>query len=73
VLPGETVKEGLVKANPASVARAIEDLIDSPEERARLAAAGYSAWKERFTWEKIALRYERLYQELVQGRAAKNL
>jgi len=73
VLPGERVKEGLVKATPASVVRAIEDLIDSPEERTRLAAAGYSAWKERFTWEKIALKYERLYQELVQGRTAKNL
>jgi len=35
--------------------------------RAIMAQAGFTAWHERFTWEKIALAYETLYLKLVEG------
>lgn len=35
--------------------------------RATMAQAGFTAWHERFTWEKIALAYETLYLKLVEG------
>ncbi len=35
--------------------------------RERMAADGFSAWQERFTWEKIAGSYEKLYRGLLTG------
>ena len=46
----------------------IEDLVKNPKERFRLAEMGYRSWLNQFTWEKIAARYERLYQRLVNLR-----
>ena len=56
---------GMVDAKPETMARAIEDLIMNPEERHRLAESGYQAWRERFTWDKLAGEYERLYQNIL--------
>ena len=61
--------DGRVEADPDDMARAIEDLIVNPGERRRLAQAGYQAWQQQFTWEKIAVRYEQLYQGLIEGLA----
>jgi glycosyltransferase involved in cell wall biosynthesis len=57
--------DGMVDAEPEAMARAIEDLILNPDQRRHLAEAGYQAWLERFTWEKIAGEYERLYQSIL--------
>jgi len=57
--------DGSVGADPALMAHAIEDLMKNPKERCHLAEAGYESWREQFTWEKIATKYERLYQGLV--------
>lgn len=35
--------------------------------RKKMATAGFDAWHERFTWEKIASEYETLYRALVEG------
>ena len=56
---------GRVDADPKAMANAIEDLINDPDERKELAEAGYNAWKDRFTWEKIALEYERVYESIL--------
>jgi glycosyltransferase involved in cell wall biosynthesis len=66
LLPTIRKPNGLVNGKPESMARAIEDLIKNPEERHRLAEAGYQAWQEHFTWDKIAVNYEKLYQSLVE-------
>lgn len=58
-------REGYVDGEPTDLARTIESLLNNPPELARLADAGHSAWLERFTWEKIVLEYEALYQSLV--------
>lgn len=67
VVPTLGRSDGMVQAKPTVLARAIEDLIVAPGERHRLAEAGHRAWEERFTWEKIALRYEQVYQLLLDG------
>jgi glycosyltransferase involved in cell wall biosynthesis len=61
--------DGSAVARPDAMARAIERLILSPDERACLGLAGYRAWKREFSWEKIAARYEQLYQELIEAAA----
>ncbi|RJQ52955.1 MAG: glycosyltransferase family 1 protein [Actinobacteria bacterium] len=68
VVPTEERSDGTVTAEPRELAREIERLIGNERERSRLAEAGYAAWKERFTWEKIATQYERLYESLVSSR-----
>lgn len=68
VLPTTRRPDGWVDVRPREMARAIERLLADPQERGRLGEAGRRAWRERFTWEKIALEYERLYESLLQGR-----
>ena len=67
VIPTKQHSDGSVEANPIDMAHAIEDLVKNPKERYRLGEAGYRCWRDEFTWEKIAIRYERLYQMLVNG------
>lgn len=43
----------------------LESLHADPLLRESLKVSGYQAWQERFTWEKIAAQYERLYRGLV--------
>jgi glycosyltransferase involved in cell wall biosynthesis len=57
--------KGNVDADPNVMARSIEELINNPDELQELGEAGYSAWKGRFAWERIALEYERLYKSLL--------
>lgn len=66
VVPTVSKPEGRVDTDPNIMAKAIEDLINNPEEKHRLAKAGYAAWKDRFTWEKIALEYERVYKAAIE-------
>ena len=59
-----------VRVDPLILARAIERLLADPARRRALGQTGQSAWRQGFTWEKIALRYEALYQELAGVRQA---
>jgi len=72
LLPTIQRGKGMVDAKPETMARAIEDLIMKPEERLCLAEAGYQAWQERFTWDKISREYERLYQSILGGSENQN-
>jgi glycosyltransferase involved in cell wall biosynthesis len=45
----------------------LADLAQDAERRERMAARGFAAWQERFTWEGIAQQYEKLYQRLLKG------
>lgn len=65
VISTEHRPDGSAGATPDAMARAIEHLILSPDERARLGLAGYGAWRREFSWEKIVARYEQLYQTLI--------
>ncbi len=67
VIPTIHHSDGSVEADPIIMAHAIEDLINNPKECHRLGEGGYKSWRGQFTWEKIALKYERLYQTLVNG------
>jgi glycosyltransferase involved in cell wall biosynthesis len=53
-----------VRASPRRLAAAADALLQDDARRERLARAGRRAWAESFTWEKVAARYERLYEEL---------
>lgn len=65
ILPTRKTRLGFSKALIRVAARLLESLHADEELRSALATAGHAAWRERFSWEKIALDYERLYAQLV--------
>jgi len=56
-----------VRADIPKSAEMLLALRRDADERDRMARSGFSAWQERFTWEKIACDYEALYQRLLEG------
>lgn len=64
LLPTRHDAGGLSRAEIAGSARLVEEYASDPARRAAEAEAGHAAWRERFTWEKIAGEYERLYRRL---------
>lgn len=59
-------EQGYVDGDPSEFARVIDSLLNNPDQLQAMGQAGYTAWSENFTWEKLALKYEKLYQELIQ-------
>ena len=59
-------KQGYSHASVSDGARRLRALRLDAAGRRRLGEAGRSAWKERFTWERIAQDYESLYAELAR-------
>ena len=43
----------------------LEDLINNPAERERLGSSGRKAWADKFTWQKISVQYEQLFEDLL--------
>jgi glycosyltransferase involved in cell wall biosynthesis len=52
------------------LAAAIQQLLDEPEERARLARAAAAAASGRYSWDSIAQQTLTLYRALLDGDAA---
>jgi glycosyltransferase involved in cell wall biosynthesis len=59
----------VVSAGPAAWARAIAALLDSPDERARMGAAGRALIRARYSWDAAAERTLALYRDIAQPRA----
>lgn len=66
LLPTRKDAKGRSHAEMAASAAMLEQLWGDAAERSRLAGAGFDAWQERFTWEKIARQYENLYLNLLK-------
>lgn len=61
------VPPGHARARTDESAMMLEKLYADSDARGRMAEAGHEAWTKRFTWEKIARRYEALYAALASG------
>ena len=64
ILPGHHSSDGLVHANVDAGAALLKQLYADRTRRATMAENGFAAWQQRFTWEKVAGQYERLYYDL---------
>jgi glycosyltransferase involved in cell wall biosynthesis len=64
-----TIKDpsGYCKAEIDSSAEMLRDSYNQPIERAAMKTAGFEAWQERFTWERITKSYEALYVDLLKN------
>jgi glycosyltransferase involved in cell wall biosynthesis len=58
---------GLSRVDVRASVAALEELMANDGERARLGESGFKAWRERFSWERIAERYEAEYRRLVEA------
>jgi glycosyltransferase involved in cell wall biosynthesis len=69
---GEIAAEGVVQAVPPNAPRALaaslQQLLDEPTERERLAAAAAEAAAGRYSWDWVARRTLTLYRELLDGK-----
>jgi L-malate glycosyltransferase len=61
VVPSER-EEGRVKASPDTLAAEVTRLWSDEDARSRLAESGRSRWLAEFTWDRIAERYEEVYE-----------
>jgi len=66
LLPTRHQDNGNCRAEIKASTEILERLCGDKAAREQLAGRGFKAWKERFTWEKITLDYERLYKSLVK-------
>lgn len=73
LLPTLLGTDGFHRAEATGSVRLLTALWQDPERRCKLAEAGFSAWRERFTWEGIARSYEALYEGLLQERLVDNV
>jgi glycosyltransferase involved in cell wall biosynthesis len=65
LLPTTIDAKGYSHADISSSAKILEELVSNKKERVRLSTNGYQAWKNNFTWEIIAQKYETLYHNLI--------
>jgi len=60
ICPASKDERGYTRVAPTLLAREIAKAIENPEQLESLGQAGHTAWRERFTWDAIAARYEAL-------------
>ncbi|GBG57987.1 glycosyl transferase [Sporomusaceae bacterium FL31] len=65
ILPTLVTKGGLSKVNIEGSIKILENLYSDRVSLSKMANSGYQAWLEKFTWEKIAQEYEKLYIQLL--------
>lgn len=65
IIPTTTDSNGFGHTNPSEVVDMVEELLRNKKERERMGELGRRAWKQKFTWEKIVLDYEKLYKKLL--------
>ena len=66
ILPTEKdeIEWGKIKIDES--AKMLEEIVSNKENLNQMAKNGYTAWKNNYTWQKIALQYEKLYLTLSQ-------
>ena len=60
---------GYTRVDETVLGQKMTELMIEPELLRELADAGRKNWREKFTWEKVSVRYESLFRELVGTRA----
>jgi glycosyltransferase involved in cell wall biosynthesis len=65
ILPTRRDSKGYSKADIAGSVKVLENLYRDEQLRISMAESGFQAWRERFTWGRIAGDYENLYKKLV--------
>lgn len=65
LLPTTKNTNGYSFADIDTSAHMLKHILASTDKRRTMAENGYNAWKKRFTWDKIAKQYEKVYQNII--------
>ena len=60
----DTTGYGLSSVDVRESARLLASLLSDQRKRQQMAENGFNIWKEKYSWEKIALKYEDMYKKL---------
>jgi glycosyltransferase involved in cell wall biosynthesis len=60
---------GYTRPDPAALGRHIESLAERADDRRSYGEAGKRSWRDQFTWQKIADRYEEVFVRLLEEKA----
>lgn len=66
--PSLTDKKGYTRVDEAVLAQSMATLMKQTELLGDLGRAGKQNWRAHFTWERVAIQYEQLFINLVEGR-----
>lgn len=66
ICPAPCDAQGYTRVEPATLARRIEDLAAREQDRKAYGEAGKRNWREQFTWQRIAARYEEVFVRLLE-------
>lgn len=62
----QTTKPGFTTINTLKYAKELAILMKNKRLRTRMSVAGMKAWRNKYTWDKIAKMYEKLYKDLYE-------
>lgn len=63
IAKSKTDRNGYTKVDINSASMLIKRVLDDPILYEKMSKAGRKAWKKKFTWEKIAKEYEKIYEK----------
>lgn len=66
VLPTKKDVGGMSHVNVKEAAKILENIGSDGERRREMAENGFSIWKEKYSWEKIAQQYRELYKDILE-------
>jgi glycosyltransferase involved in cell wall biosynthesis len=69
ICPAPRDARGYTRPDPATLARHMESLAVREQDRRAYGEAGRRNWREQFTWQRIALRYEDVFVRLLEEKA----
>jgi glycosyltransferase involved in cell wall biosynthesis len=72
LLPTYTNNRGWSTVDIPKSVKMLKEIYDDSEKRNHMSEAGFTAWQERFTWEKITRVYEKLYLSLLANESIEN-
>jgi glycosyltransferase involved in cell wall biosynthesis len=69
ICPAPRDARGYTRPDPATLARHMESLAAREQDRNVYGESGRRNWREQFTWQRIALRYEDVFVRLLEEKA----
>lgn len=67
ILPTVFKKNGYCTVNIEESAKILEAIYSDPQKRESMKNNAYNNWKDKYTWEKIAADYEKMYSDLLES------
>ena len=68
ILPTTIDAKGYSHANIGASALFLEKIYKDPQTRRNMGLEGHAAWKQHYTWDKVSVQYEMMYERLIKSK-----